>query len=68
MCLCTTGLICYLQGFDEFMNLVIDDAVEVKQALKVDDEKRRELGASLLLKINRASLNKSNRANPVKGG
>ena len=33
------------QGFDEFMNLVIDDAVEVKQATKTDpEEKRRELG------------------------
>ena len=32
------------QGFDEFMNLVIDDAVEVKQATKTEDEKRRELG------------------------
>lgn len=26
------------------MNLVIDDAVEVKQATKTEDEKRRELG------------------------
>ena len=26
------------------MNLVIDDAVEVKQATKTDEEKRRELG------------------------
>ena len=26
------------------MNLVIDDAVEVKQATKTDVEKRRELG------------------------
>lgn len=32
------------QGFDEFMNLVIDDAVEVKQATKTEEEKRRELG------------------------
>lgn len=32
------------QGFDEFMNLVIDDAVEVKQATKADEEKRRDLG------------------------
>ena len=33
------------QGFDEFMNLVIDDAVEVKQATKTDpEEKRRALG------------------------
>lgn len=34
----------WTQGFDEFMNLVIDDAVEVKQATKTDEEKRRELG------------------------
>ena len=33
-----------LQGFDEFMNLVIDDAVEVKQATKTDEQKRRQLG------------------------
>ena len=34
-----------IQGFDEFMNLVIDDAVEVKQPTKTDSsEKRRELG------------------------
>lgn len=32
------------QGFDEFMNLVIDDAVEVKQATKTEEEKRRSLG------------------------
>lgn len=35
------------QGFDEFMNLVIDDAVEVKQATKTDEEKRRDLGIIL---------------------
>ncbi|MDI1488784.1 MAG: mRNA splicing protein sme1 [Ramalina farinacea] len=34
-----------IRGFDEFMNLVIDDAVEVKQPTKSDPEvKRRELG------------------------
>ena len=33
-----------LQGFDEFMNLVIDDAVEVKQATKTEKESRRSLG------------------------
>ena len=26
------------------MNLVVDDAVEVKQSTKTDEEKRRELG------------------------
>lgn len=40
------GLTLSCQGFDEFMNLVIDDAVEVKQATKADEEKRRELGAT----------------------
>lgn len=29
------------------MNLVIDDAVEVKQATKTEDEKRRNLGIAL---------------------
>lgn len=33
------------QGFDEFMNLVIDDAVEVKQITKTNDkESRKPLG------------------------
>ncbi|KAA6415110.1 MAG: small nuclear ribonucleo E [Lasallia pustulata] len=37
-----------LPGFDEFMNLVIDDAVEVKQATKTDpEEKRRALGREI---------------------
>ena len=35
------------QGFDEFMNLVIDDAVEVKLVSKTNDkESRRSLGES----------------------
>ena len=29
------------------MNLVIDDAVEVKQATKTEEEKRRSLGTDL---------------------
>lgn len=34
-----------IQGFDEFMNLVIDEAVEVKQITKTNpEEKRRSLG------------------------
>ena len=44
-----------IRGFDEFMNLVIDEAVEVKQATKEDpepekleDRGRRELGQILL--------------------
>jgi small nuclear ribonucleoprotein E len=36
----------FSQGFDEFMNLVIDDAVEVKQATKTQEESRRQLGKS----------------------
>ena len=32
------------QGFDEFMNLVIDDAVEVQLPTKDSSEKRRQLG------------------------
>lgn len=41
----------FLQGFDEFMNLVIDDAVEVKQATKAEDEKRRELGRIIVVEV-----------------
>lgn len=40
-----------IRGFDEFMNLVIDEAVEVRQSTKTepkpedaDDKGRRELG------------------------
>ncbi|KAL2049969.1 hypothetical protein ABVK25_009836 [Lepraria finkii] len=45
-----------IRGFDEFMNLVIDDAVEVKQPTKTDSEgKRRELG-QILLKGDNVSL------------
>ncbi|CAF9904700.1 MAG: mRNA splicing protein sme1 [Alectoria fallacina] len=44
-----------IRGFDEFMNLVIDDAVEVKQATKTDEEKRRVLG-QILLKGDNVSL------------
>ncbi|GKT45523.1 small nuclear ribonucleoprotein Sm D1 [Colletotrichum spaethianum] len=37
-----------IRGFDEFMNLVIDDAVEVKQVTKTNpEEKRRPLGMLL---------------------
>jgi hypothetical protein len=40
---------CCMQGFDEFMNLVIDDAVEVKQITKTNDkETRRSLGGCSL--------------------
>ena len=41
------------KGFDEFMNLVIDDAVEVKQATKTEEEKRKDLGTVLRIKCYR---------------
>ncbi|APA05515.1 hypothetical protein EAF04_003491 [Stromatinia cepivora] len=44
-----------IRGFDEFMNLVLDDAVEVKQATKDKAESRRALG-QILLKGDNVSL------------
>ncbi|KAF3767621.1 LSM-domain-containing protein [Cryphonectria parasitica EP155] len=45
-----------IRGFDEFMNLVIDDAVEVRQVTKTNDkETRRDLG-QILLKGDNVSL------------
>ena len=44
-----TRLLRFTQGFDEFMNLVIDEAVEVKLATKTEEEKRRQLGTLYLL-------------------
>ncbi|CAI6016223.1 unnamed protein product [Clonostachys chloroleuca] len=45
-----------IRGFDEFMNLVIDDAVEVKQVTKENPvESRKELG-QILLKGDNVSL------------
>ncbi|OCK83053.1 LSM-domain-containing protein [Lepidopterella palustris CBS 459.81] len=44
-----------IRGFDEFMNLVIDDAVEVKLATKTEQESRRHLG-QILLKGDNVSL------------
>ena len=45
-----------IRGFDEFMNLVIDDAIEVKQPTKAEPtEKRRPLG-QILLKGDNVSL------------
>ncbi|TDZ25391.1 Small nuclear ribonucleoprotein E [Colletotrichum orbiculare MAFF 240422] len=45
-----------IRGFDEFMNLVIDDAVEVKQVTKANlEESRRSLG-QILLKGDNVSL------------
>lgn len=43
------------QGFDEFMNLVIDDAVEVQVPTKDRSESRRQLG-QILLKGDNVSL------------
>ncbi|RPA87411.1 Sm-like ribonucleo protein [Ascobolus immersus RN42] len=37
-----------IRGFDEFMNLVVDDAIEVTQAKGDQPEKRRELGQIML--------------------
>ncbi|KAJ5885773.1 Ribonucleoprotein LSM domain eukaryotic/archaea-type [Penicillium tannophilum] len=44
-----------IRGFDEFMNLVIDDAIEVRQATNTEEEKRRPLG-QILLKGDNVSL------------
>jgi len=44
-----------IRGFDEFMNLVIDDAVEVQLATKTEEESRRQLG-QILLKGDNVSL------------
>ncbi|KAF2763129.1 small nuclear ribonucleoprotein SmE [Pseudovirgaria hyperparasitica] len=44
-----------IRGFDEFMNLVIDDAVEVKVDPKEGQEPRRKLG-QILLKGDNVSL------------
>jgi len=45
----------YIRGFDEFMNLVIDSAVEVRQATAKEPEARRTLG-QILLKGDNVSL------------
>lgn len=44
-----------IRGFDEFMNLVVDDAIEVTLATKQEPESRRELG-QILLKGDNVSL------------
>ncbi|KAK2734195.1 mRNA splicing protein sme1 [Myotisia sp. PD_48] len=44
-----------IRGFDEFMNLVVDDAVEVRAATKTEPESRRPLG-QILLKGDNVSL------------
>lgn len=37
-----------IRGFDEFMNIVIDDAVSVEQKEGMEDQLRRSLGRILL--------------------
>jgi hypothetical protein len=55
------------------MNLVIDDAVEVKQATKTEGESRRELGTAIsclafTFKVSRLDrLKKFHRTNPLEG-
>ncbi|TQS39050.1 hypothetical protein Golomagni_00431 [Golovinomyces magnicellulatus] len=44
-----------IRGFDEFMNLVLDDAIEVKPQTKSSEEMRRPLG-QILLKGENVSL------------
>jgi len=44
-----------IRGFDEFMNLVVDDAIEVQLATRDAPEKRRQLG-QILLKGDNVSL------------
>ncbi|EEH18202.1 hypothetical protein PABG_00765 [Paracoccidioides brasiliensis Pb03] len=44
-----------IRGFDEFMNLVVDDAVEVRLATKTEEERKRQLG-QILLKGDNVSL------------
>ncbi|KAJ0385930.1 hypothetical protein COL922a_005397 [Colletotrichum nupharicola] len=45
-----------IRGFDEFMNLVIDDAVEVKQVTKTNPEELRRPLGQILLKGDNVSL------------
>ncbi|KAI4738012.1 hypothetical protein E4T50_11508 [Aureobasidium sp. EXF-12298] len=47
-----------IRGFDEFMNLVVDDAIEVKQPTKTDpEESRRSLApGQILLKGDNVAL------------
>ncbi|KAG6024088.1 hypothetical protein E4U40_003583 [Claviceps sp. LM458 group G5] len=45
-----------IRGFDEFMNLVIDDAVEVSQITKTNEEETRRSLGQILLKGDNVSL------------
>jgi small nuclear ribonucleoprotein E len=60
-----------LRGFDEFMNLVVDEAVEVKQPTKDEPEPenlRRKLGMSSIVRNSRGqSANDVSRADIAEG-
>ncbi|KAK1769042.1 hypothetical protein QBC33DRAFT_338832 [Phialemonium atrogriseum] len=45
-----------IRGFDEFLNLVIDDAVEVKLVTKTNDKEIRKSLGQILLKGDNVSL------------
>ncbi|KKA30084.1 hypothetical protein TD95_004561 [Thielaviopsis punctulata] len=45
-----------IRGFDEFMNLVLDDAVEVKLVTKTNSEETRRPLGQILLKGDNVSL------------
>lgn len=56
-----------MQGFDEFMNLVIDDAIEVKVKSKDNpEESRRSLGMLYVLSCP-GSANRACRSNLAQG-
>ncbi|KAH6681134.1 hypothetical protein F5X68DRAFT_211950 [Plectosphaerella plurivora] len=45
-----------IRGFDEFMNIVVEDAVEVKQISKTNKEETRRPLGQILLKGDNVSL------------
>ncbi|KAK2070588.1 hypothetical protein P8C59_005072 [Phyllachora maydis] len=45
-----------IRGFDEFMNIVLDDAFEVKQITKTNSEETRRPLGQILLKGDNVSL------------
>lgn len=55
-----------IRGFDEFMNLVLDDAVEVRQATKTSEESRRSLGSPIRPSLD-ITLSNVNRPNSSEG-
>ncbi|KAK4984885.1 hypothetical protein LTR66_008346 [Elasticomyces elasticus] len=59
-----------IRGFDEYMNLVIDDAVEVKQPTKEDPDPtnpRRNLGKHMYIVASHFSVLIASRPNPTQG-